>query len=168
ADITDVDASDNDIAEGANPELMLPEAVGHPVRDEPMFRRATRTQPAVDESTAAQIEELPVVEPVKPVEVHDIVPPTVTTAEPVSDVHEVHAQADLVQAELEPLMSGLPQLAAAEALTFKRILSERGQDATLRITTQRVASLLRSKCRPVWRSWSRRMLSMSQRSIRPI
>jgi type II secretory ATPase GspE/PulE/Tfp pilus assembly ATPase PilB-like protein len=133
ADITDVDASDGDIVEAAVADTAQPEAIGHPVRDEPMFRRATHPQP-VDESAAAPIEKLPVVESVEPVEVHDIVPPMVPTAEPVSDAHEVHAQADLVQAELEPLMSGLPQLAAAEALMFKRILSERGQEATLRIT----------------------------------
>ncbi len=141
ADITDVDASDNEIAEAAEAGTMLSEAAEHPVRDEPMFRRVTHPQP-VGESTATQFEapvpesatELPNIESPDPVGAHNIVPPVVPAAEPVNDVHEVHAQADLVQAELEPLMSGLPQLAAAEALTFKRILSERGQDATLRIT----------------------------------
>lgn len=55
---------------------------------------------------------------------------------PLADgVHEVHAHAEpVVQQEPELIPVGLPQLPSAEALAFKRILSERGADATLRIT----------------------------------
>ncbi|REG45406.1 type II secretory ATPase GspE/PulE/Tfp pilus assembly ATPase PilB-like protein [Paraburkholderia sp. BL6669N2] len=51
------------------------------------------------------------------------------------EVHEIHAHAEpVVQQEPELIPVGLPQLPSAEALAFKRILSERGADATLRIT----------------------------------
>jgi type II secretory ATPase GspE/PulE/Tfp pilus assembly ATPase PilB-like protein len=55
---------------------------------------------------------------------------------PLADaVHEVQARAEPVaQQEPELIPVGLPQLPSAEALAFKRILSERGADATLRIT----------------------------------
>jgi len=58
------------------------------------------------------------------------------TTSPVPDnVHEVHAHAaPVVQPEPELIAVGLPQLPSADALSFKRILSERGADATLRIT----------------------------------
>ncbi|MFM0756050.1 ATPase, T2SS/T4P/T4SS family [Paraburkholderia strydomiana] len=60
----------------------------------------------------------------------------VNTPSPLVDgVHEVHAHAEpVVQQEPELIPVGLPQLPSAEALAFKRILSERGADATLRIT----------------------------------
>ncbi|WP_027800324.1 ATPase, T2SS/T4P/T4SS family [Paraburkholderia dilworthii] len=58
------------------------------------------------------------------------------TSSPLADgVHEIHAHAEpVVQQEPELIPVGLPQLPSAEALAFKRILSERGTDATLRIT----------------------------------
>ncbi|CAD6556397.1 hypothetical protein LMG28727_06089 [Paraburkholderia kirstenboschensis] len=58
------------------------------------------------------------------------------TSSPLADgVHEIHAHAEpIVQQEPELIPVGLPQLPSAEALAFKRILSERGADATLRIT----------------------------------
>ncbi|XUW93746.1 ATPase, T2SS/T4P/T4SS family (plasmid) [Burkholderia sp. M6-3] len=58
------------------------------------------------------------------------------TSAPVADnLHEVHAHAEpVVQPEPELIPVGLPQLPSADALSFKRILSERGADATLRIT----------------------------------
>lgn len=58
-----------------------------------------------------------------------------TTAPVPDNVHEVHADAaPVVQPEPELIAVGLPQLPSADALSFKRILSERGADATLRIT----------------------------------
>jgi len=58
-----------------------------------------------------------------------------TTASVPHNVHEVHAHAaPVVQPEPELIAVGLPQLPSADALSFKRILSERGADATLRIT----------------------------------
>ena len=54
--------------------------------------------------------------------------------EPVVEVHETRADCDLVAQQADLLPAGLPQLVAADALTFKRILSDRGQDAALRIT----------------------------------
>ncbi|MEZ2311395.1 ATPase, T2SS/T4P/T4SS family [Paraburkholderia sp. RCC_158] len=58
-----------------------------------------------------------------------------TTAPVPDNVHEVHAHAGpVVQPEPELIAVGLPQLPSADALSFKRILSERGADATLRIT----------------------------------
>ncbi|BCF95131.1 ATPase, T2SS/T4P/T4SS family [Paraburkholderia largidicola] len=49
------------------------------------------------------------------------------------DVHEVRAQADIAKRAPDFTARGLPDLAAADALTFKRILSGRGPDAALRI-----------------------------------
>lgn len=50
-------------------------------------------------------------------------------------VHDVNAHAEpIAQLGEEYFAPGLPQLASADALTFKRILSERGADATLHIT----------------------------------
>ncbi|RKT10652.1 type II secretory ATPase GspE/PulE/Tfp pilus assembly ATPase PilB-like protein [Paraburkholderia sp. RAU2J] len=50
-------------------------------------------------------------------------------------VHEAHAHNEPVaMQEPELIPVGLPQLPSANALAFKRILSERGADATLRIT----------------------------------
>ncbi|MFM0441444.1 ATPase, T2SS/T4P/T4SS family [Paraburkholderia strydomiana] len=58
-----------------------------------------------------------------------------TTAPVPDNVHEVHADAaPVVQPEPELIAVGLPQLPSADALSFKRILSERGADATLPIT----------------------------------
>ncbi|MEX3935766.1 ATPase, T2SS/T4P/T4SS family [Paraburkholderia phymatum] len=141
ADITDVDATDEDSQGRPDIDLTQPEATEHPVRDEPTIDGAVEAQP-VSESVAAPMEavardsamKLPIVESGEPpVEAHDV-PPTVRSTEAVDEVHEVHAHADLVKQQTEFLPSGLPQLVAADALTFKRILSERGQDATLRIT----------------------------------
>ncbi|AXF12741.1 secretion system protein E (plasmid) [Paraburkholderia graminis] len=58
------------------------------------------------------------------------------TSAPVPDnVHEVHAHAGpVVEPEPELIAVGLPQLPSPDALSFKRILSERGAYATLRIT----------------------------------
>lgn len=50
-------------------------------------------------------------------------------------VHDINAHAEpVVQLGEEYFAPGLPQLASADALLFKRILSERGADATLHIT----------------------------------
>ena len=58
-----------------------------------------------------------------------------TSAAVADNLHEVHAHAEPVaQPEPELIAVGLPQLPSADALSFKRILSERGADATLRIT----------------------------------
>jgi type II secretory ATPase GspE/PulE/Tfp pilus assembly ATPase PilB-like protein len=68
-------------------------------------------------------EELPVVEGAE------------SSAAPGDEVHDVHAHAEpVVQLGEEYFAPGLPQLASADALIFKRILSERGADATLHIT----------------------------------
>ncbi|MBB4518272.1 type II secretory ATPase GspE/PulE/Tfp pilus assembly ATPase PilB-like protein [Paraburkholderia fungorum] len=49
--------------------------------------------------------------------------------------HELRRQADIVETGTDDFPpAGLPQLASSDALAFKRILSERGSDATLRIT----------------------------------
>jgi len=54
---------------------------------------------------------------------------------PGDQVHDVNAHAEpVVQLGEEYFAPGLPQLASADALLFKRILSERGADATLHIT----------------------------------
>ncbi|SIT34873.1 Type II secretion system protein E [Paraburkholderia ribeironis] len=151
ADVTDVDANEGDSHEAVGVGLTQPEATahsatGHAAQDEPAMHRTAEAQPVADSVAATKRSvapesamEPPMMEP--PIaesgelraEAHDVVPPTEPVKE-VQEVHELHAHADLVRQQAEFLPSGLPQLVAADALTFKRILSERGQDATLRIT----------------------------------
>jgi type II secretory ATPase GspE/PulE/Tfp pilus assembly ATPase PilB-like protein len=58
-----------------------------------------------------------------------------SSSESAGATHDLHLQADLVETgPVEYPPAGLPQLASADALAFKRILSEGGADATLRIT----------------------------------
>ncbi|MGF6960706.1 ATPase, T2SS/T4P/T4SS family [Paraburkholderia youngii] len=149
ADVTDVDANDSNAHEAAGVDPAQPEATGHPARVEPSVDRtaeaqqtaenvAGTTQADVPESAmASNMMERPLVEPAgQRTEAHDVAPQTVrpTEAAEMEEVHELHAQADVIPRQAEFLPSGLPQLVAADSLTFKRILSERGQDATLRIT----------------------------------
>ncbi|NUX57925.1 ATPase, T2SS/T4P/T4SS family [Paraburkholderia youngii] len=149
ADVTDVDANDSNAHEAAGVDPAQPEETGHAARVEPSADRtaeaqqtaenvAGTTQSDVPESAmAADMMERPVAEPAgQRMEAHDVAPRAVapTGSAEAHDVHELHAQADVVSQQAEFLPSGLPQLVAADALGFKRILSERGQDATLRIT----------------------------------
>jgi len=58
--------------------------------------------------------------------------PAATSGDSVHEVKPEHEQ--LVELGEEYFVPGLPQLPSADALAFKRILSERGTDATLHIT----------------------------------
>ena len=141
ADITDVDAHNEGPQGGADIGLTHPQAIKYPVQDEPTIRPPVHAQPVTEsvaapmEGIASEVNEVPAVESSEPpFAAHEVVPPTIPPAEPAIDVQDIHVHADLVPQPAEFMPSGLPQLVAADALTFKRILSERGQDATLRIT----------------------------------
>jgi type II secretory ATPase GspE/PulE/Tfp pilus assembly ATPase PilB-like protein len=133
ADVSDVEAYD-DVAAG-DVVRHAPEMDGDSLATE-----VTATKPA----QARQEADLPHAEPrvrterqsgVSDRDKEDAVqPPMVDTAPAAPDeVHEVRAQADIAQRAPEFAARGLPELAAADALTFKRILTERGPDAALRI-----------------------------------
>jgi hypothetical protein len=140
ADITDVDVDEDDSQRAAAADLTQREAFDHPhpVAHTPATAPSAEVLSS-DEHVAAT---MPAAAPASAVESHvdesvlplaegrDDLPPI----GPVNEVHEARAHADLVAQQAEILQSGLPELVAADALTFKRILSERGQDATLRIT----------------------------------
>ncbi|MGF6812735.1 type II secretory ATPase GspE/PulE/Tfp pilus assembly ATPase PilB-like protein [Paraburkholderia sp. Clong3] len=150
AEVTDVDANESNPHEAAGVDPAQPEATGRPARVEPAIHHSTEAQPAApnfaeathdggsESAMASNTLERPVAEPGEPrVGAHDVSPralPPTESADETQEVHELHAQADVVPQQTEFLPSGLPQLVAADALGFKRILSDRGQDATLRIT----------------------------------
>ncbi|MGF6836365.1 type II secretory ATPase GspE/PulE/Tfp pilus assembly ATPase PilB-like protein [Paraburkholderia youngii] len=149
-DVTDVEANDSDAHEAAGVDPAQPEAPRHPARVEPTIDHAAEAQRAAENvpgTTQADVPESAMASPVmrrntaesdeSRGEAHDVAPqamPPTQPAEGMHEAHEVHAQADVVSQQAEFLPSGLRQLVAADALGFKRILSERGQDATLRIT----------------------------------
>ncbi|MBB5428815.1 type II secretory ATPase GspE/PulE/Tfp pilus assembly ATPase PilB-like protein [Paraburkholderia atlantica] len=150
AEVTDVDTNEGDPYAATGGDPAQPEATGHPARVEPSIdhmgeaRQASENVAGTTRDVGPESEmespmmERPTAESGEPrVEAHDVAPqavPPTGSADEMHEVHELHAQADVVSQQAEFLPSGLPQLVAADALGFKRILSERGQDATLRIT----------------------------------
>ncbi|MGF6652790.1 type II secretory ATPase GspE/PulE/Tfp pilus assembly ATPase PilB-like protein [Paraburkholderia youngii] len=149
-DVTDVDANEGDSYVSAGGDPSQPEATAHQAHVEPAAHHPAERQGVAEDvaeamrnagpesAMASNTVERPLAEPaVQRMEAHDVAPravPPTGSADEALDVHELHAQADVVSQQAEFLPSGLPQLVAADALGFKRILSERGQDATLRIT----------------------------------
>ncbi|APA90434.1 Flp pilus assembly complex ATPase component TadA (plasmid) [Paraburkholderia sprentiae WSM5005] len=149
ADVTDVDANESDTHAAAGADPAQPEANGHPARVEPAIHHTAEVQGTAESAAETAPDggaesamkahfttmEYPTAE--SGLKARDVAPepvPPTAAADETHDVHELHAQADVVPQQSEFLPSGLPQLVAADALGFKRILSERGQDAALRIT----------------------------------
>jgi len=146
ADISDVDVHDDDELHGRSsvPELNAFSERGEQAEKDAGERPAETVNPSVasvctaaGETGFAEDAQRPMATEAQQVAtagtpVEDVVDANASRA---GEVHEAHADSTpVVELGEEYFAPGLPQLASAEALLFKRILSERGADATLRIT----------------------------------
>ncbi|MGF6997362.1 ATPase, T2SS/T4P/T4SS family [Paraburkholderia sp. GAS32] len=146
ADISDVDVHDDDELRGRSP---VPDLNAFAERAEQGVKeagdRAAETVNASVASVSTAAGEAGLAEDAQPSVAAEAEQDATTatpaedvadaTASPASEVHEAHAvSTPVVELGEEYFAPGLPQLASADALLFKRILSERGADATLRVT----------------------------------